>query len=156
MTVYNLGSLLEKSATLFPDREAIVFGRQHITYAELDQLANQCAHVVVEAGIVPGDKVALTCPNVPFFTVAYFGILKAGATVVPLNVLLKSREIVYHLEDSDAKAYLCFEGSDALPTGASGAEAFQQVESCQRMFTITADPIADSSIEGAEPLGRLP
>ena len=56
-------------------------------------------------GIRAGDHVALSCPNVPWFPIAYFGILKAGAVVVPLNVLLKPREIAYHLKDSDAKAY---------------------------------------------------
>src|SRR3712207_7807651 len=54
-------------------------------------------------GIAPGDHVALSCPNVPWFPIAYFGILKAGGVVVPLNVLLKPREIAYHLTDSDAK-----------------------------------------------------
>ena len=68
-------------------------------------------------GIQPGDKVALSCPNLPYFTIIYFGILKAGATVVPLNVLLKGREVAYHLADSDAKAYFCFEGTPELPIG---------------------------------------
>ena len=51
----------------------------------------------------------------PWFPIAYFGILKAGAVVVPLNVLLKPREIAYHLKDSDAKALLAFEGTPELP-----------------------------------------
>ena len=55
------------------------------------------------------DKVALSCPNLPQFTAIYFGILKAGAVVVPLNVLLKGREVAYHRQDSDAKAYCAFE-----------------------------------------------
>lgn len=155
MTIVNLASVLESSAAAHPDREAIVFGRQRITYRELERLASQCAHVLVASGVMPGDNVALSCPNVPFFTVAYFGILKAGGTVVPLNVLSKGREIAYYLEDSEAKAFLCFEGSDALPTGAFGLEGFQQVDSCKTMFTITADPTAGSSFPGIEPLGRL-
>ena len=71
-------------------------------------------------GIQPGDKVALSCPNLPYFSLIYWGILKAGATVVPLNVLLKGREVAYHLGDSDAKAYFCFEGTAELPIGAGG------------------------------------
>ena len=54
---------------------------------------------------------ALSCPNLPYFPLVYCGILKAGATVVPLNVLLKGREVAYHLDDSDAKAYFCFQGT---------------------------------------------
>jgi long-chain acyl-CoA synthetase len=153
MTTCNLAELLERSAAEHPGREAIVFGRQRITYSELDELANQCARVLAEAGIAAGDKVALSCPNVPYFAVAYFGILKAGGVVVPLNVLNKAREIAYYLEDSDAKAFLCFEGSDLLPTGAYGLEAFHKVDGCEHMLTITADPTADSSINGAEALG---
>ncbi len=75
-------------------------------------------------GIQPGDKVALSCPNLPYFPIVYYGILKAGATVVPLNVLLKGREVAYHLDDSDAVAYFCFEGTDELPIGQAGHEGF--------------------------------
>ncbi len=70
-------------------------------------------------------------PTCPFFPVVYFGILKAGATVVPLNVLLRPREIAYHLADSDAKAYFCFEGTPDLPMGQFGYEGFQEAESCE-------------------------
>ena len=73
------------------------------------------ANLLVSIGVEPGDKVALSCPNIPSFPIVYYGILKAGAVVVPLNVLLKAREIAYHLEDCDAKAYFCFEGTPELP-----------------------------------------
>src|SRR3546814_8309502 len=99
----NLASLLENSARYFADRDAVILGDTRLSYAQVNGAANQVANLLVERGIGPGDKVALTCPNLPFFTIVYYGILKAGATVVPLNVLLKGREIAYHLEDSDAK-----------------------------------------------------
>src|SRR6185436_17437741 len=110
----NLASLLEDSAEKYADRAAIVLGDTRLTYAEVNGAANQVANLLVERGIRPGDKVALSCPNLPYFPIVYFGILKAGATVVPLNVLLKGREIAYHLDDSDAKAYFCFEGTADL------------------------------------------
>ncbi|WP_367650432.1 AMP-binding protein [Nocardioides sp. zg-DK7169] len=97
---YNLSTLLEDSAAKYPDRDAVVLGETRLTYASINAFANMCANMLVERGIGPGDKVALSCPNLPYFTIVYFGILKAGATVVPLNVLLKGREIAYHLEDS--------------------------------------------------------
>ena len=107
----NLAALLEQSTEKYADRTAIVFGDSRFTYAQVDGAANQVANLLVSRGIQPGDKVALSCPNLPYFTIIYFGILKAGATVVPLNVLLKGREVAYHLADSDAKAYFAFEGT---------------------------------------------
>ena len=106
--MYNLSTLLEDSAATYPDRTAIVLGDTRLSYAEVNSFANMVANLLVSRGIQPGDKVALTCPNLPYFSVVYFGILKAGATVVPLNVLCKGREVAYHLADSDAKAYFCF------------------------------------------------
>ena len=125
--VYNLASLLEDSAHRVPERDAIILGEMSLSYARLDGAANQVANLLVSRGVAPGDKVALSCPNIPSFTIVYFGILKAGATVVPLNVLLKGREVAYHLRDSEAKAYLCFQGTPELPIGAEGRELLQRV-----------------------------
>ncbi|MDY7084639.1 MAG: long-chain fatty acid--CoA ligase [Actinomycetota bacterium] len=149
----NLSILLEDSARNYPDRAAVVLGDRRLTYAQVDAAANQVANLLVERGIRPGDKVALSCPNLPYFPVAYYGILKAGAVVVPLNVLLKGREIAYHLKDSQAKAYLCFQGTPELPMGTEGFAGFQQTDGCETFFLITADPAAPSPIEGAETLG---
>ena len=68
---------------------------------------------------------ALSCPNLPYFPIVYYGILKAGAVVVPLNVLLKGREVAYHLADSEAKAYFCFQGTAELPIGQEGYAGFE-------------------------------
>lgn len=99
----NLAVMLEHSARTFPGREAVVSGDRRLSYAELDAAANQVAGLLASRGIGPGDKVALSCPNVAQFPIVYHGILKAGAAVVPLNTLLKSREIAYHLRDSGAR-----------------------------------------------------
>jgi long-chain acyl-CoA synthetase len=154
MTSYNLAALLEDSAATYPDRTAIVFGDTRLSYADVDSFANMVANLLVSRGIRPGDKVALTCPNLPYFTVVYFGILKAGGTVVPLNVLLRAREVAYHLDDSDAKAYFCFEGTPELPMGRAGHEGFAQVDGCEHFFVITADLAAPSPLEGAETLAQ--
>ena len=146
----NLSVVLEDSAAHYPERSAVVLGEQRLTYAQVDAAAAQVANLLVSRGIQPGDKVALSCPNLPYFPVVYYGILKAGAVVVPLNVLLKGREIAYHLNDSDAKAYFCFQGTAELPMGAEGWTGFSQVEQCEQFFLITADPAAPSPIEGAE------
>src|SRR5688572_9590758 len=118
MAQLNLSSVLEHHARLTPDLAAISCGPQQLTYAELNDQATQVAAGLHAMGIRAGDHVALSCPNIPWFPIAYFGILKAGAAVVPLNVLLKPREIAYHLKDSEAKAVLAFEGTAELPIGA--------------------------------------
>jgi long-chain acyl-CoA synthetase len=152
--VLNLSVFLEDSARQHPDRDAVVLGGTRLTYAQVDGAANQVANLLVTRGIRPGDKVALSCPNLPFFPVVYYGILKAGATVVPLNVLLKAREVAYHLGDSDAKAYFCFEGTADLPMGEQGHAGFEQAKGCEHFFMVTADPAADSSVEGTQTMGQ--
>jgi long-chain acyl-CoA synthetase len=152
MPTLNLASLLEDSAEKYADREAVVLGDRRLTYAQVNAAANQVANLLTSRGIEPGDKVALSCPNLPYFPIVYYGILKAGGTVVPLNVLLKAREVAYHLADSEAKAYFCFQGTPELPIGAEGHAGFAQTDSCEHFFLITADPAAESPIEGAETL----
>jgi long-chain acyl-CoA synthetase len=134
----NLAVLLENTARDVPDRDAIVFGGTRLTYAQVNAAASQVASALAAHGIGPGDKVALSCPNLPHFPVVYFGILKAGATVVPLNVLLTEREIAYHLRDSGAVAYFCFEGTAQLPMGTAGRAAFESVDGCEHFILITA------------------
>ncbi|MFB9323634.1 long-chain-fatty-acid--CoA ligase [Cryptosporangium minutisporangium] len=150
----SLSSLLEDAAAAYPDREAVVLGDVRLTYAQVNGAANQVANLLASRGIQRGDKVALSCPNLPYFPIVYYGILKAGATVVPLNILLKGREVAYHLADSDAKAYFCFQGTPELPIGAEGWEGFGQTDSCEQFFLITVDPTAASPIDGAETLGQ--
>ena len=104
----NLSAVVEQHTRRRPDAEALVCGEKRLTYAQLNAWANQIANALAASGIRRGDHVALLCPNLPYFPAVYFAILKAGATVVPLNVLLKPREIAYHLRDSDAKAMATF------------------------------------------------
>ncbi|MER7769218.1 long-chain fatty acid--CoA ligase [Kitasatospora sp. NPDC096140] len=149
----NLSVLLEDSARNHPDRDALVLGSTRLTYAEVDAAANRVANLLVERGIRPGDRVALSCPNLPQFPIVYYGILKAGGVVVPLNILLKAREVAYHLRDAAVKAYFCFEGTPGLAIGEEGRKAFDEVKSCEDFFVITADPAAPSPVEGAQTLG---
>jgi long-chain acyl-CoA synthetase len=148
----NLSVLLEDTARRHPDRDAVVLDDTRLDYKTLDATANRVANLLVSRGIGPGDKVALSCPNLPEFPAVYFAILKTGAVVVPLNVLLKGREVAYHLQDSDAKAYVCFEGTPELPMAAEGWAGFNQADGCETFLLMTATPGADSSIEGAETL----
>jgi long-chain acyl-CoA synthetase len=151
--VLNLAMVLEDSARNFGGRDAVVLGPNRLTYAEVDAGASRVANLLVSIGVQPGDKVALSCPNIPAFPLVYYGILKAGAVVVPLNVLLKAREVAYHLDDCDAKAYLCFEGTAELAMGTEGWQAFSLTDGCEHFFVITADPAAPAPIDGAVTLG---
>src|SRR3954469_13995113 len=150
----NLSIVLEDSARHHPERAAVVLGHTRLTYAQVDAAANQVANLLVSRGIGPGDKVALTCPNTPSFPIVYYGILKVGAVVVPLNVLLKGREVAYHLADCEAKAYVCFQGTPELPMAAEGFAGFEQADRCEHFLVITADPAAASPVEGTETLAQ--
>src|SRR5919202_1296553 len=149
----NLAMIIEDHAKKRPQREAVVFGATRLNYGQLNAMACQVANGLAAHGIRPGDKVALSCPNVPYFPVVYYGILKAGAVVVPLNVLLKGREIAYHLGDSEAKAYFCFQGTADLPMATEGHTGFEGADECEEFFVITADPAADSPVPDTETLG---
>jgi long-chain acyl-CoA synthetase len=147
----NLSVLLTDAARETPDRDAVVFGDIRLSYATLDAISNQVANLLTSRGIGQGDKVAIASPNLPYFPMIYFGILKAGAVVVPLNVLLKPREIAYHLNDSDAKALFCFEGTPELALGETGWAGFQQADDCRHFFLLPASlATTESPIEGAE------
>jgi long-chain acyl-CoA synthetase len=110
----DLGRMLAQTAARIPDKTLVLFRGQGTTYAEFDQRANQVANALISLGIQPGDRVALFMGNLPLFMEAYYGILKAGASVVPLNVLYKAGEVEYILKDSGAKALLTF-SSAATP-----------------------------------------
>jgi long-chain acyl-CoA synthetase len=144
--------MLEDSARRYPDRDAVVLGSSRLTYGQVDAAANQVANLLTDTGIGLGDQVALSCVNVPSFPIVYNGILKTGATVVPLNVLLKSREVAYHLQDSQAKAYFCFEGTPELPMAREGHRGFESSDACETFWVVTADPTAASPIDGVQTL----
>ncbi len=149
-TNLNLASIIEHHARLTPKREAVIFGDNRLTYRTINSLANRVAFAIQKMGIKRGDKVALLCPNLPYFPMIYYGILKAGAVVVPLNILFTAREIKYHLEDSDAKAVFAFEGSEELPIAKTTKEAFDAVESCEQMIVVCSEPSVKSPIEGLQ------
>lgn len=151
----NLSVILEDSARRYANSDAFVFMDKAFSYAQINGAANQVANGLKELGIQQGDKVALSCLNLPYFPIIYFGILKAGAVVVPLSVLLKRGEIEYHLKDSDAKAYFCFVGTPDLPMAQEGYAGFQNAPDCNHMFVITPQPTDPSPIDGLPTLGSL-
>ncbi len=151
----NYSVILEDTARRRPDHTAFKFMDKSMSYAQIDAAANQVANGLVAAGVKPGDNVAVSCLSLPYFPMLVFGILKAGAVLVPLNVLLKPQEIEYHLKDCNAKAYFCFEGNEVLPMGEWGHAAFSATDSCELFYVVTADPAASPPIADTATLGSL-
>ena len=141
----NLGSLLAASAKRQPNDVAAILGEQDYSYEELDSRSRVFATALVESGIQPGDCVALMAPNGPYFTVAYFGALYAGATLVTFNVLLSADEIEFQLSDSKAKA-LIVHGMVAE----NAIKGFDRVTGCTELFSIAGADQA--SLQGAQPI----
>jgi long-chain acyl-CoA synthetase len=138
-----------------PDREAVVWNDIRLTYSQLDAISNRVANALIEMGIGHNDKVALVCPNVPYFPAIYYGIMKAGAVVVPLSLLFKTREYIFHLTDSDAKAVFVFEGTDELPLLQTVKAAFDQVPTCENLIVLAKDRTALSPIDGSPTFTQL-
>jgi len=105
----NITHHIERGSQLFPDQTALIFEAKTYSYRELNQLANRMANGLQELGVEKGDRVALFLPNIPEFVVAYLGTLKLGAIAVSLNVMLKSSEVSFILNDCTAKILITTE-----------------------------------------------
>jgi long-chain acyl-CoA synthetase len=99
----NLADILTNSAAARPGHTAIKLDDLTLSYARLDAAAARVAGLLRAKGVEPGDRVGIMLPNVPYFPAAYYGALRVGAAVVPMNVLLKEREVDFYLRDSGAK-----------------------------------------------------
>jgi long-chain acyl-CoA synthetase len=107
-----------------PDRPAVKLDDLVLSYAFLDAGVQRAAGLLRAAGVEPGDRVGMQLPNVPYFPVVYFGALRLGAVVVPMNPLLKAREVGYHLSDSGSKVLVAWHGfAEAAQGGAEEAGA---------------------------------
>lgn len=152
----NISAFLEDAARTVPDRHAIVFGDTRLSYSELNVSANRVANLLRSIGIARGDNVALCCPNLPWFPAVYFGILKAGAAVVPLNPAFEPWEIAYHLDDSDAKVLFYAAATTDTSDIDRGITGFQQADVCEHCYVISdgADVISPV-VPGVGYLGQM-
>ncbi|GAA2840217.1 long-chain acyl-CoA synthetase [Leucobacter komagatae] len=106
----NLAMNLVNTASKHSDRPAIRLGDSVLTYAQFEHTTQLVAALLEQQGVRPGDRVALMLPNVPHFALLYYGALRLGAIVVPMNPLLKEREVAYHLSDSGARLLFVWTG----------------------------------------------
>src|SRR5690349_20210502 len=116
----NLADLMTRTAASDGDRIAVKLDDLELSYAVLDHATQHVAGLLRDRGLQTGDRVGLMLPNVPYFPILYYGILRAGGVVVPMNVLLKGREVAYYLDDSGAR--LLFAWHDFGEAAQAGAE----------------------------------
>ncbi|GAB91149.1 long-chain-fatty-acid--CoA ligase [Gordonia rhizosphera] len=141
----NLTDNLRRTAEQYPDTVAVKMDDAEITFAQLNGLAAKTAGWLRELGVQPGDRVAVSLPNIPHMPILYYGILWAGGVVVPMNPLYKDREFAHVLRDSGAKVFFAWNGvADQAAKGAAEAGAtFLEVDPATFSGQVLAhEPIA--------------
>src|SRR4051794_40470540 len=123
----NLAENLLAAAAAEPDHPALRMDDAVLTYAEFCDAALRVAAGLQARGVEPGDRVGMVLPNVPSFPVVFYGALLAGAAVVPMNPLLKAREVEYYLQDSGARLVVAGQASADAATEAAGTVGIQAV-----------------------------
>jgi long-chain acyl-CoA synthetase len=120
----NLATVLTDSAARNGDAVAMKLDDAELSYKQLDGATAHVAGLLRTKGVEPGDRVGIMLPNVPYFPVVYYGVLRAGAVVVPMNVLLKGREVAFYLKDPEAKVLFAWHDfAEAAEQGASETDA---------------------------------
>jgi long-chain acyl-CoA synthetase len=104
-----LQEILKKTADVYPENVAIVYGEKEISYAKLEALSNQFANALATLRVEKGNRVAVFLPNIPHFVIAYFGALKVGAVVTAISPLHREREVEYQLVDSGAQTIIALD-----------------------------------------------
>jgi long-chain acyl-CoA synthetase len=144
----SLAANLVASAGKHADRVPLRLEDIRVTYRKLDGASARVAGLVRDRGIRPGDRVGVMLPNIPEFAVVYYGVLRAGGVVVPMNPLLKAREVAYYLRDSGARLAFVWQGcADDAHQGADQAGA----------DTIVVDPatFTDVVLAAAQPVADV-
>src|SRR5437660_4948216 len=120
----NFAELLSEAAAADPEHPAVKLDDTVLSYGMLDAAVARAAGLLRGHGVAEGDRVGMQLPNVPYFPIVYFGALRLGAIVVPMNPLLKDREVAYHLSDSGARVMVGWhQFADAAQTGSEQANA---------------------------------
>ncbi|MGO9050998.1 MAG: long-chain-fatty-acid--CoA ligase [Streptosporangiaceae bacterium] len=142
----NLTTVLDQAADQHGERPVLRMDDLVLSYRELREAAGRVTSLLSSLRIEPGDRVALMMPNVPAFPVIFYGAIGAGAVVVPMNPLLKSREVAFYLGDSGAKVIFAWH--------AASDEAAKGAESAGAEVIRVDEPDASSVLAGLEPAGR--
>ncbi|HEV2754073.1 MAG TPA: long-chain fatty acid--CoA ligase [Solirubrobacteraceae bacterium] len=126
----SLARLLTDAAAQHGERTAVKLDDTELNYQLLDEASARVAGLLAAKGVEAGDRVGIMLPNIPYFPVVYYGVLRAGGVVVPMNPLLKGREVAFHLQDSGAKVIFAW-GDMAQAAEEGGQEAGAEVVSIE-------------------------
>ncbi len=149
----NLALTLRNVALSNERRPALKLDDVVVSYAELDDASARVAGLLQARGVRPGDRVAIMLPNVPQFASLYYGVLRAGGVVVPMNVLLKQREVAYYLRDSEARlvfAWPTFAEPARLGAGEAGTECVVVAPGEFEQLLADAEPAAEVVERGSD------
>jgi long-chain acyl-CoA synthetase len=147
----NLAENLSSSAAATPDAPAVRLDGVVLSYAALEDASARVAGLLAARGVGAGDRVGLMLPNVPYFPVVYYGILRLGAVAVPMNVLLKGRETAFYLTDPGATAVFAWAPfAEHALTGAAqaGAECIEVAPGAFDEMLAAAEPCVAVAARG--------
>jgi long-chain acyl-CoA synthetase len=123
----NVALALNETADMYPDQPAIRLDDRVLSYADLDRASARVASLLRSSSFQPGDRVGVMLPNVPAFAPAYYGVLRAGGVVVPMNPLLKEREVDYYMENSGARFLFAWHEVPVAATDAARAAGVEVI-----------------------------
>jgi len=133
----NLARLFTDTAADRPEAIALRLDEQTFSYRQVAEASERVAGLLGAHGVRPGDRVAIMLPNVPEFAFVYYGALRAGGVVVPMNPLLKAREVAYYLSDSGARMVF------ASPAAAPEVSAALQSSPGSTLVVVEPDSCAE-------------
>jgi long-chain acyl-CoA synthetase len=144
----NIASWVRDQAATNPELPAIKQGDTVLRYAELESAASRFATTLSDHGVTAGDRVAMIMPNVAFFPIVYYAILRVGAIAVPMNPLLKAGEISFVWRDCAAKVAVVFPLFAEEADKAAGATGRRDGRTVPGEF--------EKALASTEPPSRLP
>ena len=151
----NICEHLTATAKLLPDKVAIVFEGDRFTFARLDSLSRQAGSLLVDAGIRPGDRVAMMLPNVPAFAVWYYAALRVGAIAVSISTRLTNQEVAFVVGDCGAKVFVSdqpkiSDSAEYLSDGVTNSfEVAETGEPCNGLFVGRDTEAAENCYEAS-------
>ncbi|MDJ0947435.1 MAG: long-chain fatty acid--CoA ligase [Alphaproteobacteria bacterium] len=101
-----LSEIIPRAAARFGNKTALIAGDWRFSFHQVEEQTNRLANALVASGIEPGDRVTLYAPNSWEWLIGYYGVLKTGAVVNPINVMLTPEEVKFVTQDCGAKAIL--------------------------------------------------
>jgi len=149
LPAWPLGSIVDRAAEEFSDKDAIIFRGVRLTYRDLREKVDQAAAAFLRAGLGMGARIALLLPNTPYHPIAFFGAMKAGATVVHLSPLDSARVIEHKLSDSGARVVV----TTNIGEMAAGAAKLLTTGAIDRLIVGDDATFGFSPIAGTMPTG---